>query len=183
MTKRHTKEVRPHPVERSPQTQAPSSKPDQNEQNSKLSDGPYFWLDGYASVSPLSRRCLQFFPNYDPPGGKGRAVAAGASLWTWGVLPFGRWACSCSSALARLAWIFGQSIPGSSETAAGRRFGGSARRTLARSRWTRTHHPRRCASASAGITPILGIASSPSFQIGTALKGQRLSARWGLGGW
>ena len=50
MTKRHTKEVRPHPVERSPWTQAPSSKRDQNEQNSKLTDGAYFWLDRYLLV-------------------------------------------------------------------------------------------------------------------------------------
>ena len=47
MTKRNTKEVRPHPAERNPRTQATSSMPDQNEQNSKLTDGAYFWLDGY----------------------------------------------------------------------------------------------------------------------------------------
>ena len=47
MTKRNTKEVRPHPAERSPRTQAPSSKRDQNEQNSKLTDGAYFLFDGY----------------------------------------------------------------------------------------------------------------------------------------
>ena len=47
MTKQHTKEVRSSPAERSPRTHATSSKPDQNEQNSKLTDGAYFWLDGY----------------------------------------------------------------------------------------------------------------------------------------
>ena len=51
MTKRNTKEVRAHPAERSPWTQAPSSKLDQNEQNSKLTDGAYFWLDGYVTES------------------------------------------------------------------------------------------------------------------------------------
>ncbi len=50
MTKRNTKEVRPHPAERNPRTQATSSMPDQNEQNSKLTDGAYFWLDGYPSA-------------------------------------------------------------------------------------------------------------------------------------
>ena len=112
-------------------------------------------------------------------------MAAGASIWIWGVCPLVRSACSCSSALARQVWIFGRSTPGSSETAAVRRFGGSVRRTLARSRWTRPHQPRRCASANVGITPILGIASSWSFQTGTARKGQRLSVRRGsgLGGW
>ena len=112
-------------------------------------------------------------------------MEAGASLWTWGVFPLGRSAFSFSSVLARLEWIFGRSIPGSSETAAGRRIGGSVRRMLARSRWTRTHHPRRCASAIVGITPTWGIASSPSFQTGNALKGQRLYVRRSpdLGGW
>ena len=47
MTKRNTNEVRPSLAERSRQTHAPSSKLDQNEQNSKLTDGAYFWLDGY----------------------------------------------------------------------------------------------------------------------------------------
>ncbi len=114
-----------------------------------------------------------------------RFVAAGASICTWAVCPLVRSACACSSALARQEWIFRQSIPGSSATAAVRRFGGSVRRTLARSRWTRPHHLRRCASASVGITPILGIASSLSFQTGTALKGQPLSVSRGsgLGGW
>ncbi len=52
MTKRHTKEVRPSPAERSPRTHATSSKPDQNEQNSKqLTDGAYFWFDGYRALS------------------------------------------------------------------------------------------------------------------------------------
>ena len=45
--KPRTEQARTIPTQRSPQTQAPSSKPDQNEQNSKLTDGTYFWLDGY----------------------------------------------------------------------------------------------------------------------------------------
>ena len=49
MAKRHTKEVRPIPAERSRRTHATSSKLDQNEQNSKLTDGAYFWLDGYVT--------------------------------------------------------------------------------------------------------------------------------------
>ena len=57
MTKRNTKEVRPSPAERSPRTHATSSKPDQNEQNSKLTDGAYFLFDGY----PNRPRC-----NVDP---------------------------------------------------------------------------------------------------------------------
>ena len=139
----------------------------------------------YPSITPLPRSCLHFFLNCKAACGEGSVVAAGDSIWTWGVCPLVRSACSCSSALARQAWIFGRSIPGSSETAAVRRFGGSVRRTLARSRWTRPHHPRRCASANVGITPILGIASSLSFQSGTALKGQPLSVRRGsgLGAW
>ena len=50
MPKRSTIEVQPSPPERSPWTQAPSSKPDQNEQNeqnSNVTDGAYFLLDGY----------------------------------------------------------------------------------------------------------------------------------------
>ena len=47
MTKRNTKEVRPSLAERIRQTHAPSSKLDQNEQNSKLTDGAYFLFDGY----------------------------------------------------------------------------------------------------------------------------------------
>ena len=60
MTKRNTKEVRPHPAERNPRTQATSSMPDQNEQNSKLTDGAYFLLDGYPSVSVVTGRPLLF---------------------------------------------------------------------------------------------------------------------------
>ena len=49
VVERHTKEGRPSPAERSIQTYASSSKPDQNEQNSKLTDGAYFLLDGYVT--------------------------------------------------------------------------------------------------------------------------------------
>ena len=61
MTKQHTKEVRPSPPECSPRTHSPSSKPDQNEQNSKLTDGAYFWLDGYPSIPVVTKRRLHFF--------------------------------------------------------------------------------------------------------------------------
>ncbi len=47
MMKRNTTEVRPSPSERNRQTHATSAKPDQNKQNSKLTDGAYFLLDGY----------------------------------------------------------------------------------------------------------------------------------------
>ena len=62
MAKQRTREVRPIPAERSRRTHATSSKPDQNEQNSKLTDGAYFWLDGYRSVPVVPIEALAYFP-------------------------------------------------------------------------------------------------------------------------
>ena len=104
-------------------------------------------------------------------------MAAGASIWTWGVCPLVRSACSCSSALARQAWIFGRSIPGSSETAPVRRISGSVRRTLAGPRRFQARHRRRCASASAGITHSSALASSASERTGNARRGPGRSVR------
>lgn len=45
------------PTERSCRTHATSSKPGQNGQNSKLTDGVYFLLDGYVSGSNSLNVC------------------------------------------------------------------------------------------------------------------------------
>lgn len=146
---------------------------------------PAIRAPSYSSMVKMAAFVQGIVTDVTPNRPLDRFVAAGATICTWAVCPLVQSACSCSSALARQTWIFGRSIPGASQTAAVRRFGGSVRRTLAGSRWTRPPHPRRCASANVGITPILGIASSLSFQTGTALKGQPLSVRrgLGLGGW
>ena len=65
MTKRNTNEVRPSLAERSRQTHAPSSKLDQNEQNSKLTDGAYFLLDGYPSRTVVMGDPLESFSGCD----------------------------------------------------------------------------------------------------------------------